>query len=85
MDRDAVEVRYGKEVDFPLPMLMDYIQEATNKYVVLKCLDCYLYQCSEGDCPKLSLYQEVEKARNKLVNKLIAGVPAYQVAPWGID
>ena len=49
---------------------------------LLKRLDCYLYQCLEGDVFKWDLYKEVEEERNSLARLICRRLPEYQGARW---
>ena len=37
-------------------------------YQLLKSIDCYIYQCSEGNVPELALYKAIQSIRNTLAN-----------------
>ena len=52
-------------------------------YQLLKSIDCYLYQCSEGNVPELALYKAVEDIRAMLANWIIRNTIAYNAANWG--
>lgn len=49
----------------------------------LKAIDCYLYQCSEGDVPERELYQKIEKLSSLIAGDLARNTKAYDDAPWG--
>ena len=52
-------------------------------YQLLKSIDCYLYQCSEGNVPELALYKAIQSIRNTLANWIIRNTIAYNAANWG--
>ena len=52
-------------------------------YQLLKSIDCYLYQCSEGNVPNSALYKAIEDIGATLANWLIRNTTAYNVANWG--
>lgn len=52
-------------------------------YQLLKSIDCYLYQCSEGNVPELALYKAVKNIRAILANWIIRNTTAYNEAKWG--
>ena len=52
-------------------------------YQLLKSIDCYLYQCSEGNVPESALYKAVQSIRNTLANWIIRNTTAYNAANWG--
>ena len=49
----------------------------------VKSLDCLLYQCSEGAVPEESLYRELERYRDQVNARIVAGLPEYDEATWG--
>lgn len=48
----------------------------------LKTLECFLYQCSEGEIPKRDLYKRVQRRIRRLERDLIEAIPAYRDAEW---
>ena len=52
-------------------------------YQLLKSIDCYLYQCSEGNVPESALYKAVEDIRAMFANWIIRNTIAYNAANWG--
>jgi hypothetical protein len=48
-----------------------------------KSLECFLYQCSEGDVDELPLYKALEKFTDKLAHHMTRGSQAYDKAEWG--
>jgi hypothetical protein len=82
----AVDARYGSgeakrfrdldyryEVTKPVPMVQ-----------VLKSLQCWLYQCNEGDVPTTSLYTLFDNdVQVYLMTEIIDSLPEYQNAFWG--
>ena len=48
-----------------------------------KSLQCYLYQCSEGDVPDSEFFKEVDKFQGQLANKIITKLPEYEGMIWG--
>jgi hypothetical protein len=81
----AVDARYGKseaaafrklnyryQVTEPLPMVQ-----------VLKSLQCWLYQCNEGDVPTAALYILFDSdIQMYLMDKIITALPEYHKAEW---
>ena len=49
---------------------------------VLKSLDCFLYQCSEGEIDKNPLYIAMDKIRNALKSEIINELEGYKLAVW---
>ena len=80
----ALEQRYGDDIDDN--MYADgysYVPEYTiDEY--LKMLDCFLYQCCEGDTEEKPLYQLINRLAD-LISKHVNrhGNPLYDEASWG--
>lgn len=51
-------------------------------YQMLKSMECYLYQCCEGDCPKTEIYQAVKQLKNNLMCFIVHYSAEYQAAEW---
>ena len=83
---NAVDARYGNgeakkfrkldyryQVTIPVPLVQ-----------VLKSLQCWLYQCSEGAVPETGLYKLfATDIQLYLMSKIIERLPEYQKADWG--
>jgi hypothetical protein len=64
---------YHYEVVAPVPMVQ-----------VLKSLQCWLYQCNEGDVPTTALYGLFDNdVQLYLMTEIIDTLPEYQNAEWG--
>ena len=50
---------------------------------VLKSLQCFLYQCTEGTIPKRKLYKTLRDIERVLINDIISKLPEYDKAEWG--
>lgn len=51
---------------------------------IYKALQCWLYQCMEGDVPEQSLYKFFDDtAKFYLADQIISLVPEYDLAEWG--
>lgn len=81
MNAKAVADRYREEPGENVP----YRYELRNrsKMQMLKSAECLLYQCSEGDVPKLDLYCQLEKAIRELYAEIVHSLPEYNAASWG--
>lgn len=96
MNHNAVNQRY-EGINFeaePFPKEYKQFEVAGNYkdgafeipisyYQLLKSIDCYLYQCSEGNVPESALYKAVEDIRAMLANWIIRNTIAYNAANWG--
>ena len=82
---DGVNARYGEgEAEKFRPLNFTYKPEIYfSRVQVLKSLQCWMYQCSEGDVPKTKLYQFFEEVEKYLALKIIDSLPEYQKAKWG--
>lgn len=80
MNVRAVNARYSEHAAAPAytwtPAMADDAQYA-------KSLDCYMYQCSEGDVPDEPLYAAMEHVRRFLGADLVRRLPDYEEAEWG--
>jgi len=87
MNVAAVIARYGPSDSLPGPdPLLPYQYEsimAPSPIQAIKSLDCYLYQCSEGDVPKETLYQQLTQWRGDLCSHQVSQSDAYEAAEWG--
>lgn len=56
--------------------------EGVNFAAILKATNCFLYQCSEGHVPEMSLYKKLRAITERYeAHKETA---AYEAAPWGL-
>jgi hypothetical protein len=82
---DGVNARYGEgEAEKFRPLNFKYKQEDYFSLVqVLKSLQCWMYQCCEGDVPQTKLYQFFEGVERHLALKIVRDLPEYEKAKWG--
>jgi hypothetical protein len=82
---DGVTARYGEgEAEKFRPLTCTYKPEIYHSLVqVFKSLQCWKYQCSEGDVPQTKLYQFFEAVENHLAVKIVMDLPEYEKAKWG--
>jgi hypothetical protein len=82
----GVEARYGNDEAVKFRQL-DYRfehTEAVSLVQVLKSLQCWLYQCNEGNVPETGLYGLFETdVQMYLMDKIITALPEYEQAEWG--
>lgn len=76
----AVDHRYGESDEAPA---YRYTYRRASPTQVYKSLQCFLYQCSEGDVPQHPLYRALDRIRRRLADEIIARLPEYQAAVWG--
>lgn len=48
-----------------------------------KLLECWLYQCTEGDIDQTLTYQAMDKILRIIGANIISSLPEYQAAYWG--
>jgi hypothetical protein len=86
LNRNAVDARYGNGEAAKFRQL-DYRfehTEAVSLMQVLKSLQCWLYQCTEGDVPETALFGLFDTdVQMYLMDKIITALPEYEQADWG--
>ena len=55
----------------------------SSKIQFIKNLQCFLYQCLEGNNTKKKLYKDLKKVENALINSYISNLKEYKKASWG--
>lgn len=81
LNKKAWNYRYNEKGGFGLFKLDDKINEY-NIYQILKSLQCFLYQCSEGETPKEDLYKMFERIERILINHIVMNLDDYKKAKW---
>ena len=81
---EAVNARYGDgEAEKFRPLTFIFRPEPYVTLVeVYKSLQCWLYQCCEGDVPETKLYQFFREIENYLARKIVMALPEYEEAAW---
>lgn len=91
MNARAIMERYGED---PLgkdwqswiaaPDVYDNLQPntAVTQIQAVKSLQCYLYQCSEGNVPQEQLYEMLDKIENATIRAIVENSREYQDADW---
>lgn len=78
----AVNQRYEEKTSIT-ELGYRYQYEQADIFQVLKSLQCWLYQCSEGDVPESALYQILRDYADHLAHRLVNRMPQYKAAEWG--
>ena len=80
----AVKERYGEAEGegFPLPAFI-YVFTPATQIEVIKALECWRYQCTEGDIPESHLYKAMAQTHCLLCADYIHQLDEYEAAPWG--
>lgn len=79
LNRKAYYYRYGEESEkghYTNPKPLTKIQ-------LIKQLNCFLYQCNEGEFNKAELYKCIDEFKNELEHHYICCLKEYDEAPWG--
>lgn len=83
----AVEDRYGDYAALTMGAVSgkDYRYRPVNASPVqtLKNLQCWLYQCSEGEVPDSPLYKMMTAYASELAKDIVRALPEYDKASWG--
>jgi hypothetical protein len=79
MNIGAVNQRYKEKNPISLYYYEYY---PTNIIQTYKSLQCYLYQCAEGNVLKTSLYKDLDKLSCDIADKIISDLPEYKNAEW---
>ena len=85
MNIDALIARY-KEADVDKNSFKFIPVEEYSLIEAIKCMDCYLYQCNEGDIPKGYIYKKIQRVQKQLIMEYmldkIRNSPEYEALPW---
>jgi hypothetical protein len=81
----AVNERYGAEAAGKFRTLYyRYAPLPSSEIQVLKSLQCFLYQCTEGEGVKSPLYRFFDTVvKCELMEHIIYKLPAWESAAWG--
>lgn len=82
MNREALKQRYGDEFD--APEVFSFRPHQYTRIQCLKAAQCLRYQCSEGDVPKLALYDELSRVCERLAYEVINKMPEYGAVAWDL-
>ena len=50
---------------------------------LLKSIQCYLYQCREGNVPEMPLYKAIDEFASRIMSHIVCSLPEYEKAIWG--
>ena len=84
----AVEDRYGEEYTAETLRVFsgtDYRYQPVYALPVqiFKNIQCWLYQCNEGECSETPLYKILDKYAGDLARDIVSELPEYETANWG--
>jgi len=77
VDAEVSDERFDK---YPIRIMNN--TPAPSLIQSLKHVQCYLFQCNEGNVPDSSLYKDVEKLQNGLIWEIISNMKEYNQATW---
>ncbi len=93
MNAEAVSSRYPNDNPDELPGPVDsngknspyqYHQvEPPSPVQMVKSLQCYLYQCAEGNVPENNLYKALDAYVSELCIHIVTNSAEYSTAKWG--
>lgn len=88
MNAEALKERYDDPIEEnTAPAVPPYHFPSTGSQAervqFIKLLECYLYQCSEGDTEQSPLYIAMDGLKRTLYEELIHSLPEYDAAQWG--
>jgi len=49
----------------------------------LKSIQCFLYQCNEGDVSKKVLFKQLDETSKEIAYEIDSDMPSYDKAEWG--
>jgi hypothetical protein len=52
-------------------------------FQALKSLQCWLYQCSEGNVPDRESYKKFRELESEIMDEIISDMKEYEQAEWG--
>ena len=90
LNLDAVHGRYPDcetDEDLPGPIgpkeyTFNFGSPMISVHQALKSLECWSYQCAEGDIPERKLYQTMEGVAHDIRGAIIDSLPEYEQAKW---
>ena len=89
LGQDMIQLNYGavnqRYSEDEIPEKFQRIRNMpVSSIQTVKSLQCYLYQCTEGEeFETSSLYQGLRRLEEHLLNEIITSLPAYEKAVWG--
>ena len=84
MNQGALRARYGEQYPaFGDSSDIEFRYTTDTLFQVLKSINFYLYQCSEGAVPASQLFQALERVKHLIEAQIINQLPGYEAAVWG--
>lgn len=83
MNTDAVRARYADaDESHMIPSSYEWSWELPTDIQALKSLQCWVYQCSEGNVPDRPLYGAFRELERIIACAIVNRLPAYEMAAW---
>ena len=83
MNLEALYQRYDDKYDEDDTFVSDKLySHATSPIQTFKHIQCFLYQCSEGNVPECLLYKKVRKLQYQVAYSIVENLPEYDEAKW---
>lgn len=88
---EAVKQRYPDHPDHDLPGPIGFrldkyryqpVHWGRNLVQVYKSLQCWLYQCAEGNVPEKPLFKIMARLKSEIAEEIVCNLTEYQKAAW---
>lgn len=79
-DRNSLPGRYSEE-DVLDSYKYEFLRHVSSAQAY-KSLQCWLYQCTEGNVTDNKLFRAFEKIAATLANEIVTSLPEYETAQW---
>jgi hypothetical protein len=85
LNLSALTQRYKDNRRGNKEILNNYKFEFVNssKIQFIKNLQCFIYQCCEGNNQKKKLFKDLQKVETALINSYLSELEEYKTAKWG--
>lgn len=83
LNYDAVYERYKKGFKINFREIKPFWFTGRITHQDYKTLQCYLYQCCEGEVPETKLYKALRKLQSRVAMYIVEQQPEYAEAQWG--
>lgn len=82
MNVKAINSRYDNNINIKEIDNYSYSNIDISKHQGLKSIECFLYQCSEGNITNYDLYKELTELRSDLISNIVFTSDEYKKAEW---
>ncbi len=83
MNVDAINERYShhQKTEYDFSGFKRVAQ--VSRVQLYKTMQCFLYQCNEGEIDKRELFQALDRMQATVAAHIVASLPEYEKAKWG--